>query len=259
VPDGKAAGTDLKSARAASRPELVGQTTGSRIARLDLDALPPGDLDARPMSLADMMPRAEGERFEGQASSVGGFDPFERLFAYAQTAFDGTDTLRPSAVLRDPATLEARRVECKGGEPTLLVDLDPEGGLLDSGRPPPRAPSFAERLERLRQSGIAIAWISGHSAAMAGDIREALARSGFDPGGTDRLVLMRYPEDRKQTRRRELAQSACILAIAGDTKSDFDELFDYVVDPASTVMLESLMGRGWFLVPPFFLPEGPRS
>ncbi|MGB3807984.1 MAG: hypothetical protein WA936_12355 [Erythrobacter sp.] len=244
--------------------ELPAPSTGAaRIARLDRETLPPGDRYAQPLTLADVSPEALAAGVVQVAprgtGSFGGYDPFTPLFDYADLAYVENEAVRPSAILRDPASLKPDRAECEGGEPLVLIDLDPDGGLLDPAAPAVAAPALARHLERLRARRVTIAWISGHSAALAGEIRSALKDADLDGAGEDRLILMRYPEDRKQTRRRDLAASACVLAIAGDARSDFDELFEYVVNPASTAMLESLMGRGWFLIPTLFEPQGPRS
>ncbi len=61
---------------------------------------------------------------------------------------------------------------------------------------------------------------------------------------------MRYPGDRKQTRRDDLAKVSCVIAIAGDSRSDFNELFEYLVNPEAALALELLIGQGWFLIPP---------
>jgi len=60
---------------------------------------------------------------------------------------------------------------------------------------------------------------------------------------------MRYPGDRKQTRRDDLANVSCVIAIAGDSRTDFNELFEYLVKPEAALALELLIGQGWFLIP----------
>jgi len=45
-----------------------------------------------------------------------------------------------------------------------------------------------------------------------------------------------------------------VVAIAGDERGDFDELFDYLRDPGSAVGLYPMMGEGWFLVPSLGTP-----
>ena len=68
---------------------------------------------------------------------------------------------------------------------------------------------------------------------------------------------MRYPEDRKQTRREDLAASSCLIAIAGDVRSDFDELFEYLINHEAAAMLDPLIGNGWFVIPAPVVTERP--
>lgn len=179
-------------------------------------------------------------------------DAFSELIRYsAEQAEMGpqSGSLR-SAMLKDPSTLRETRAECAVDIPTVLIDLDPDGGLFSADTGGKASPVLIEGLARLRDANVAIVWISGNSAAMAGDVRIALRNSGLDPNSADQLLLMRYPGDRKQTRRQNLAKSACIVAIAGDTRKDFDELFEYLVNREAALALELLIGQGWFLVPP---------
>ena len=57
-------------------------------------------------------------------------------------------------------------------------------------------------------------------------------------------------EDRKQVRRWDAARNYCVLAIAGDKRSDFDELYDYLRNPDGAVALEHMFDNGWFVTPP---------
>jgi hypothetical protein len=182
---------------------------------------------------------------------------FSEFLAYAQrsaTTPEGTVPKR-SALLADPASLGEERKPCPDGPSAVLIDLDPPGAVL------PREPvlrasaQLATRLANLRQTGIEIAWISARSATYAGGMRKALAESGLDPEGRDTLLLMRYPDDRKQTRRQDLGKRTCLLAIAGDEREDFDELYAFLVKPEAALRLELLIGDGWFLVPPLALPD----
>jgi hypothetical protein len=184
-------------------------------------------------------------RRDAQGFAAPGYDAF---LAFAGSAAPG----RLSALLADPTSLSAERKPCAAGPTVALIDLDPAGGVFGSEPVATPRGDLARGLARLRNSGVEIAWISGQSAAHAGAVREALAASGLDPEGADRLLLMRYPGDRKQTRRQDLAASACLVAIAGDARSDFDELYDYLVNPEAALGLELLIGDGWFLVPPLF-------
>ena len=178
--------------------------------------------------------------------------PYTRLFEYAadQIARDNDKQPLMSAILSNPSALDAKRQPCAKSTPLVLIDLDPHDGKLAADDARAVAPSVAQGLQQLRDMDIAIAWISQGTAGDAGAIRTALTRTGLDPEGKDRLVLMRYPDDRKQTRRDELAQDHCILAIAGDNREDFDELYEYLRKPEAGASLEQLVGNGWFLVPP---------
>ena len=69
---------------------------------------------------------------------------------------------------------------------------------------------------------------------------------------------MRSSEDRKQTRRDQLAEASCLIAIAGDERADFHELFDYLRNPSDADALEPMMGDGWFIIPTPLLSERPQ-
>lgn len=152
-------------------------------------------------------------------------------------------------MLSNRVTLEPVKAQCGGVSPTVLIDLDPEGGLFDSttaSRPPS---GLARGLAQLRESGVNIAWISGNGIDKLDAIKRALTYSGLDLANEDRVLLVRGPDDRKQSLREELSQISCLVAIAGDTRTDFDELYDYLKNPSDANSLEPLIGDGWFLIP----------
>ncbi len=177
-----------------------------------------------------------------------GYDAF-----YAFAAREGTLPVagsdRRSAMLERPGTLEPATRRCSVHPAAVLIDLDPVGGVLDPATATHAEPRLAGTLAGLRGEGIAIAWTSAITADRAGAVRRALIASGLDPAGRDVLALLRYPEERKQTRREDFAKEFCVVAIAGDDRGDFDELFHYLKDPALAVPLDSLIGNGWFLIP----------
>jgi len=183
---------------------------------------------------------------------------FDPLFGYASAPefVGGQD--RTSAMLLDATSLEADRVKCTNATPTVLIDLDPKEGELfpiDAGT---ASPALAERLTQLRAQGVSIAWISNSSADRESIIRVALFRSGLDQLGADRLLLVRAPDQRKQLLREQLAETSCLVAIAGDERADFHELFDYLLNPSDAVALEPMIGEGWFIIPTPLLAEGTR-
>jgi hypothetical protein len=161
-------------------------------------------------------------------------------------------TGRQSMLLLDPPSLDPALVRCGTLPPAVLVDLDPAGSLVQvvSEDGTPSSPDLANYLADLRQRGVAVYWISGHGPGSASAIRRRLVASGLDPSGRDPLIVTRFAGESKQARRQALAETNCVLAIAGDQRGDFDELYDYVLDPAIAAPLEQHVGNGWFLAPP---------
>ena len=172
-----------------------------------------------------------------------------QFLSYANGRRIGSEELPASAMLSDRISLEPVKAGCSGVSPTILIDLDPESGLFDpsaASRPPS---GLAHGLAQLRSSGVDVAWISGNGIDKLDSISRVLKFSGLDLYNEDRILLVRSDDDRKQTLREELAQISCLIAIAGDTRSDFDELYDYLKNPADAASLEPLIGDGWFLIP----------
>jgi hypothetical protein len=131
----------------------------------------------------------------------------------------------------------------------VLIDLDPAGRAFAAPASLPALPEHIAALARLRAAKITIAWISQSPITETGAIRSALEGAGLDPRGQDVLVLAREPGGRKQALREALAETSCILAIGGDERTDFDERFRYLRDPAAGARLELLIGEGpWFLI-----------
>jgi len=155
-----------------------------------------------------------------------------------------------SALLEDPAGLTAERMQCDSLPPAVLIDLDPTDELMPLVAGQVSDPALGEGLVGIRDSGIAVIWISSHPPEAAGRIRDILADTWLDPYGTDPLVLLRFAGESKQARRRALGKSYCLVAIAGDQRADFDELYEYLLDPTMAAPLEVLIGNGWFLTPP---------
>ena len=80
-------------------------------------------------------------------------------------------------------------------------------------------------------------------------MRDRLVASGLDPASQDSLYVERYPGETKQSRRAALAQTRCVIALAGDERSDFDDLYNFVRDLNDARSLEMMLGNGWFLIP----------
>lgn len=189
----------------------------------------------------------------GTAQNVA-IDParFAPMSVYVLDALakDAPSKGRMSAILAEPSSLKPLRLPCGRSKLAVLIDLDPKSGLHD---PSTIAPTYdgdaLGHLSRLRDAGVKIGWISALTAADAGAVRKGLQVSGLDVQAEDELVLLRYPGDRKQTRRAEFGAAHCLIALAGDERADFDELYDYLLRPRSAVTLEPMIGQGWFLLP----------
>ena len=68
------------------------------------------------------------------------------------------------------------------------------------------------------------------------------------------MLLVRGPDDRKQLLRADANNDVCVVAIAGEQRGDFDELFDYLRNPDAAIGLDLMMDNGWFLVPSLEMP-----
>jgi hypothetical protein len=158
-----------------------------------------------------------------------------------------------SAMLSDPIELDGKRRSCAAGEqPVALIDLDPAGGIFAPPSNPDKQPGLALGLAVLREAGVVIAWLSDLPVDESGSLRTALEQSGLDPRGIDIISLRNGPDDRKQLRKDNLAANACIIAIAGDERPDFDERYKYLRNPEAGAGLEPVIGDGWFLIEPVF-------
>jgi len=188
---------------------------------------------ARPLA-ADQLGFARFVRF-GQASAVG--------------AKGGDDLL--SAMLSDPVALDGQRRRCTPGEQLVaVIDLEPGDAVFSPPANPGVQPGLALGLAVLREAGVEIAWMSDLSTTQSGLLRAALEQSGLDPRGEDIIALRRDEADTKQQRRDSLAGIACIVAIAGDERGDFDERYKYLRSPEAGAGLEPIIGNGWFLITP---------
>ncbi len=260
--------TDGKSAKRNAAPEAA---TGTATVAASVPAPLPAPASTA-SATGTLMVATPGEAPAPDAPDTDNAgNPFAALARYAQQRgansanLSGSD-LQPSgsartlsAVLLDPTRLNQRRKPCTNAQRTVLIDLDPGPSTFAPGDDINAPAGAAESLLSLRESEVEIAWISGTSAAYAGDVRVALKESALDPEGKDTLLLMRYPGDRKQTRREDLAASSCLIAIAGDERRDFDELFAYLVNPEAALGLELLIGDGWFLVPDLVAPANSQT
>lgn len=171
------------------------------------------------------------------------------VLASAQQASGGADL--PSAMLSDPVALDGKRRRCAVGEQLVaVIDLDPAGGIFAPPASPAKLPGLALGLAVMREAGVEIAWVSDLSTTQSGALRTALEQSGLDPRGQDIISLRRDDGDAKDQRRTNLAGIACVIAIAGDERPDFDTRFKYLRNAEAGAGIEPLIGDGWFLIEP---------
>ena len=158
---------------------------------------------------------------------------------------------RPSAIVTKASDLRAVRSDCGALPAAVFIDLDPGRLTFDPLVPGAAAPALGAALAALRHSGVEVVWFSRLGANFAAAARTALAEGGLDPAGMDELVLMGDISERKQSLRDAVAQRVCPIAILGDERADFDELYLYLRNPDAAVALDALIGNGWFLASPF--------
>jgi hypothetical protein len=188
--------------------------------------------------------------------------PWEKFFSFALASPQAIDTPsegRSVLLVANPPLVKPVRRDCPAQVPAVVIDLDPGMTPFDPAKLSPAPTDVAAGLAKLRHAGIVVMWISQLPDARAADVREGLRASGLDPAGGDRLLLIRGPDDRKQLLRADANAEACIIAMAGGARDDFDELFDYLRHPEEAVGLDAMLDKGWFIVPPLETPPGPAN
>lgn len=174
-----------------------------------------------------------------------------RRYALEQAGIRAGTSGRTSAIISTPSELRPMRAGCGAGPAAVFVDLDPGRGTFDPLAPGQADPALGAALAALRERGIGVIWFSRLGANLAAAARAALVQGGLDPAGQDELILMRDIGERKQSLRDAAAKRVCPIAILGDERADFDELYLYLKNPDAAIGLEAMVGRGWFLASPF--------
>jgi len=233
-----------------------GQQSGSsdlagRIARGEL--VPSGGSGTLPggIALLPALPEPGADPLPGAPASAGyGWDDFVS-FALRRVAARKAGEPVPSVILPSEAAsrLEITQPPCKAQESGVVIDLDPAGGPLSTSADTVPAPGLAVALARLRNAGVVVLWVSslhGNDITKVGDL---LHRSGLDPDARDPILLAKNADERKQVMRTQADEDVCVLAMAGDDRADFDELFEFLRNPAEETPLDLMIGNGWFLTP----------
>ncbi|MET0250886.1 MAG: hypothetical protein ABW203_01780 [Novosphingobium sp.] len=241
---------------ALSRPPVEREALPARLpasaAVVAPPAAPPPATAARAGFVVTTLTELPPPSADAGATSAGQASRWDAFVAYALASASGSQgkPARSALVEASPTLASARPGACKSRHPAVIIDLDPAQQLFAADGQSPASPAIADHLQRLRRAGVAVLWLSEKPADNAAAIAAALKRSGLDPDGADPLVLPGSPGERKQVLRARAGLDRCVIAIAGDQDSDFDELFDYLRDPAGADAYRARLGAGWFLVPP---------
>lgn len=176
-------------------------------------------------------------------------------FATEQNKAPSPGGNRFSAILPRANELRVARTACQSLPAAVIVDLDPGRGTFDPLMPGTADPALGGALARLRAQGITVAWLSRLGSNFEAATRESLARTGLDPAGADTLLLLHDIAERKQSLRDQIAKRHCPVAMLGDERADFDELYLYLKNPDGALALDAMIGKGWFLASPFARPD----
>lgn len=240
MPAGKVTiGPDSGTVDALPRTEkkFSGQGGAFEIAESDLDG------DAADYIAQYYQPRGSN------ASPYAGFAAHALKQSARLEAGDGVESvvLIPRVDVFKPKTMA-----CEGKPLAVAIDLDDTtGGDWTKAETLYRQNGLIEVLASLRAAEISVIWLSDQPVAASEKISTILGEAGFSQSESDDfLFLDRGGDDRKQVRRWDAARNYCIVAMAGDDRADFDELYNYLRDPDGAITLENMFDNGWFLTPP---------
>jgi len=220
-------------------------TTASSDGRVEVGSASPAP--SEPEMVAAEPASAEAEAVMSAQTSSG----FARFadFVRAQAVSAKRNGSTPSATLVNPGMLDGERRQCGELPPAVLIDIDQEDEIFELHDAYSTPQDLPDVLDEIRDSGVVIGWVSGAGTEQFGTLRFALSQTGLDRTGNDQLLLLEYAGERKQTRRDAFSKSHCVLAIAGDTRADFDELFLYLKSSDAAQPLDAMIGDGWFITP----------
>jgi hypothetical protein len=177
--------------------------------------------------------------------------PYLNFSQYALAQAERRDQglgVQSKVLVEQVSLMQPETVECQAKPLAAIIDLD--AGVVTANSDESLTRPLGSLFEEMRDAGIRLIWISGRRQSEVASTLDPL-RQGVNPAikAEDLISLQEKSGLRKQERRWNLAQYYCIAAVAGDQKSDFDELFDYVRNPAYAVSLDKFWNQGWFLVP----------
>ncbi|MEX0341890.1 MAG: 5'-nucleotidase, lipoprotein e(P4) family [Erythrobacter sp.] len=123
----------------------------------------------------------------------------------------------------------------------------------------PPVPGAVTGLRRLREAGITVIFNTNRNSDTAAGTIAAIEAAGTGPAVHLENLFLRGDDDmgsRKDGRRARIAESYCVIAMAGDNLGDFADVFnaDESAIAARRAMVArgryaQLWGNGWFLLP----------
>ena len=134
-------------------------------------------------------------------------------------------------------------VPCDDRPLAIIIDLDVSGITATLDLPVP----LNADLEKLREAKVEIIWLSQRPESARSQLINQMQGAGLPLGDKDVLMLSRGRGDRKQDLRHDAGLGRCVIALMGDEKADFDELFAYLRNPDDAFALDPLWNNGWFI------------
>lgn len=207
----------------------------------DLDEVAPASLE-------------EAASIDAAAIPIGAYGDWAKFALSAQDRLNAGQDIASAVLVPRVSLVSPQAIPCEDKPAAVIIDLDVGSdadtqAIDDTMQLSGDMRQLSQALDKLRESKIAVIWLSARGAGEAAALQKELRQRGLLPiGAEDFLSLNRGPDDRKQLRRWETAELFCILAAAGDARGDFDELYDYLLKPEYAIALERNFGNGWFVI-----------
>ena len=123
----------------------------------------------------------------------------------------------------------------------------------------PQVPGAVTGIRRLREAGITVIFNTNRDTGSAAGTVAALEAAGVGPAVHRETLFLRGDDamgGRKDGRRARIAETHCVIAMAGDNLGDFADVFnadESAIQKRRAMVARGnyarLWGNGWFLVP----------
>jgi hypothetical protein len=187
--------------------------------------------------------------------------PYDRLadFAADRSADFNLGRGMKSVVYNPDSGLENPTFAQCGEKPlAIILDLDnkdltdEQNADLWRGAIDP-APGVLAAVNEARRLNIAVFYMSEQLAQSGIRIEAALNEAGLGPAEPGIQLWLKGERglERKDLLRQVISRHYCVVAMAGDRKGDFADLYDYLRDPDAPAVrvLDPLFNAGWFMLP----------